>query len=50
MTGVICGKCGNASNEPRPPKCERNDCPGKETFKPLKRSPLIDAMLAERNK
>lgn len=32
MSGVICGKCFNSTNEPRHPVCERDDCPGKETF------------------
>ncbi len=32
MSGVVCVVCGNASNEPRHPKCNRGDCPSKETF------------------
>lgn len=37
MNGIVCDKCGNASNEPRRPKCERADCPGREVFVHMKR-------------
>ena len=31
MSGVVC-ECGKATNEPRRPVCDREDCPGRETF------------------
>ena len=41
MSGIICAICGNASNEPRHPKCSREDCPGNEVF--LHMTPKPDA-------
>ena len=36
MSGVICGVCFDATNEPRAPLCNRADCPGrKRSFVPL---------------
>jgi hypothetical protein len=35
VTGIICAVCLDSSNNPTPPRCDRADCPGRQTLEPL---------------
>ena len=48
MTGVICSKCWKASNTPQYPLCDDNQCPGRQTFKPMEKSQCTMHMLQDR--
>ena len=47
MSGSICTKCLNASNDAAMPVCDDANCPGRQTFKPVKPSVFVHTLMKD---